>query len=323
MEIKIDKKSGVPLYIQVKNQIMESIKRGLLKVGYKMPTERELAQQLNVSRNTISSAYNDLEQEGVLKSYQGKGTFVAEEAVTWKDQNIKERIVKFIDLGLEESMEIGMDPDSFLELVKQRVKEKKELMSKLAAIYVECNIEQARMFSKQLTKISGVRVEPLTINDLKEMSDDTKEKVEQAQIIIATFNHVNEVMELTKEKRKEVLGVAINPNLGTIVKIARYPEHTKFGFICISEEFMFKVKGALDGAGLGNIDITYSNSKDEGEIRKIIDNSEVIIVSPGKHKMVKSLNKDGKEIIEFLYNLDSDSVKALKSKIIELKYKDI
>lgn len=302
---------------------MESIKRGLLKVGHKMPTERELAQQLNVSRNTVSSAYNDLEQEGVLKSYQGKGTFVAEEAVTWKDQNIKDRIIKFIDLGLEESMEIGMDPDSFLELVKQRVKEKKELMSKLAAIYVECNIEQARMFSKQLTKISGVRVEPLTINDLKEMNDNTKEKVEQAQIIIATFNHVNEVIELTREKRKEVLGVAINPNLGTIVKIARYPEHTRFGFICISEEFMFKVKGALDGAGLGNIDITYSNSKDEGEIRKIIDNSEVLIVSPGRHKMVKSLNKDEKEMIEFLYNLDSDSVKALKSKIIELKYKDI
>lgn len=302
---------------------MDSIKRGLLKVGYKMPTERELAQQLNVSRNTISSSYNDLEQEGVLKSYQGKGTFVAEEAVSWKEQNIKSRILKFIDLGLEEGIEIGIDPDSFLELVTERVKEKKELMSKLEAVYVECNIEQARMFSNQLTKISGVRVEPLTINDLKEMNENTKVKIEQAQVIIATFNHVNEVIELIKGKNKEVLGVAINPNLGTIVKIARYPEHTKFGFVCISKEFMFKVKGALDGAGLGNIDIVYSNAKDEKEIREIIDRSDVLIVSPGRHRAVKNLNIDEKEIIEFLYDLDSDSVKALKSKIIELKYKDI
>ncbi|WP_410506276.1 GntR family transcriptional regulator [Haloimpatiens sp. FM7315] len=301
---------------------MDSIKKGLLKVGHKMPTERELAQQLKVSRNTVSSAYNELEQEGVLKSYQGKGTFVAEEAISWKDQNIKSRIVKFVDLGLEEAMEIGMDTDSFLEIVTQRVKQKKELMSKIAAIYVECNIEQAKMFSKQLSRIANLRVEPMTISDLKEKDDKSREKIEQAQVIIATFNHVNEVIELTEDNSKEVLGVAINPNLGTIVKIARYPENTKFGFICISNEFMFKVKGALEGAGLSNIDIKYSNSKDKSEIKTLIEESDVLIVSPGRYKEVLALNTEEKEIIEFLYDLDGDSVKALKSKIIELKYKD-
>lgn len=302
---------------------MDFIKRGLLKVGHKMPTERELAQKLNVSRNTVSSAYNELEQEGVLKSYQGKGTFVAEEVISWKEQNIKQRIVKFIDLGLEECTEIGIDPDAYLQLVMQRVKEKKELMSNLSVVYVECNIEQARMFSSQLNKISGVRVDALTINNLQENTIDIEEKLQRAQVIITTFNHVNEVSNLIKNQDKEVFGVAINPNLGTIVKIARYPEKTKFGFICISKEFMFKVKGALEDAGLNNINITYSNSKDSNEIQNIIDLSDVIIVSPGRNKEVNRLNKDNKEIIEFLYDLDNDSVKALKSKFMELKYKDI
>ena len=66
-----------------------------------------------------------------------------------------------------------------------------------------------------------------------------------------TFNHVNEVKNSIRNMDKEVLGVAINPNLESIVKIARHPADSKFGFICLSEEFIFKMKSALEGAGLG------------------------------------------------------------------------
>ena len=71
---------------------MDEIKRGSLKVGMKLPTERELSERLKVSRNTVSTAYNDLEQDGTLKSYQGKGTFVIEESTSWEHQNIKNKI---------------------------------------------------------------------------------------------------------------------------------------------------------------------------------------------------------------------------------------
>lgn len=321
INIELNKQSGVPLYIQVKKQIMDMIREGTLKVGYKMPTERELSERLKVSRNTISVAYKELEQDGVLKSYQGRGTFVAEEARPWKAQGIKDKIMKFVDLGLEEALEIGMDADEFLEVVTQRVEEKKEHMSKMTAVYVECNIEQARMFSQQLSKSTNMNIIPLTVPDLVKMDKNTKEIIEKSQVIIATFNHVNEVKELTRDFDREILGIAINPDLGTIVRIARYPDGVKFGFLCISDEFKFKIRGALEEAGLGNINIVYSNTQDKKELREIIDNSDVLIVSPGRYNDVKELNKDNKEIIRFLYSLDDGSVKAIKSKILEIKYK--
>jgi DNA-binding transcriptional regulator YhcF (GntR family) len=308
------------MYIQVKKQIMDLIRDGSLKIGTKMPTERELSEKLKISRNTISAAYKELEQEGVLKSYQGRGTFVAEEARPWKAQGIKDKIIKFIDLGLEEALETGMGGEEFLELVSQRVKEKLELMTRIVGVYVECNIEQSRMFSKQLSERTNMNMIPLTVNDLKNMDKDTKDTIEKTQVIIATFNHVNEVNELIGEFNKEVLGVAINADLETIVKIARYPEGTKFGFVCISEEFMFKIRGALEKAGLGNIDIEFTNSTDEKVLKNIIKKSNVIIVSPGRYKDIRELSANDKEIIQFLYSLDDGSVKALKSKIIELKY---
>lgn len=320
IEIRINKDSGVPLYVQVKKQIMNLIRAGVLKVGNKMPTERELSETLKVSRNTISTAYNELEQEGVLKSYQGRGTFVAEEATPWKAQNIKDKINKFIDLGLEEAIETGMDVDEFLEIVTQRVKEKKEIMSKITALYIECNIEQSRMFSKQLMDSTNMNVIPFTLDDIRDISKENKEMLEKAQVIIATFNHVNEVIKLTAPFNKEVIGVAININLETIVKIARYSNDTKFGFVCISQEFMFKARGALEKAGLGNINIQYTNTTDTNELSKFLSNSDVAIVSPGRYKDVEKIIGAEKEVLRFLYSLDDSSVKALKSKIMELKY---
>ncbi|AWI07301.1 GntR family transcriptional regulator [Clostridium drakei] len=319
IEIKINKESGVPLYLQVKKQIMDLIKTDVLTVGNKMPTERELSERLKVSRNTISTAYNELEQEGVLKSYQGRGTFVAEEANPWKVQNIKEKIIKFVDLGFEEALETGMDADEFLEIVMQRVREKNELMSKITALYVECNIEQSRMFSKQLMDSTNMNVIPFTLDDIKMPTKETKSMIEKCHVIIATFNHVNEIVRLTRPFKKEVIGVAINVNLQTIVKIARYPEGTKFGFVCMSQEFMFKARGALEKAGLANIDIQYTNTTDKDELLKIVNNSDVLIVSPGRYRDVKESCIEEKEIMKFLYGLDDNSVKALKSQIIELK----
>ena len=321
MDINIDRQTGVPLYLQVKKQIMDQVKNGSLKVGYKMPTERELSEKLKISRNTVSTAYKELEQEGVLKSYQGRGTFVAEVSSLWNAESIKEKIIKFVDLGFEEALATGMDLDEFLEIVIQRVKEKKELMSRITAVYVECNIEQAKMFSKQLSNSINMNVIPLTIGDLKDMDKNTENIIEKSQVIISTFNHVNEITKLISVYDKEVLGVAINPDLETIVKIARYPQDTKFGFFCISEEFKFKIQAALDQAGLGNINITYTNTYGKEEIEELVNTSDVLIASPGRYSEIKNLSKGKKEIVNFIYSLDDGSVNALKSKIIDLRYK--
>lgn len=317
--IEINRNNGIPIYVQVKSQILGMIKNGTLKVGDKMHTERELSEMLKVSRNTVSMAYRELENIGVLKSYQGKGTFVAEENITWKADSIREKIIKFVDLGFEEALETGMNAEEFLQIVNVRVKEKQEMIKKMLGVYIECNTEQAKMFGKNLSQGISMNIKSLTIPEIQAMDKNTRKTIEDAQVLITTFNHVNEVTSLTNGFNKEVLGVAINADLGTIVKIARYPEYTRFALFCISEEFEFKIQGALESAGLSNIDIIYSNTVKKDEIIKIINNVDKIIVSPGRFKDIESLNRENKEIIEFLYTLDEGSVNALKSKLLEMK----
>jgi GntR family transcriptional regulator len=74
--MRLDTRSGVPIYRQIQDQIRLGIASGRLLPGEQLPTVRALAVELSVNPNTIIKAYSELEREGVLTSEQGSGTFV-------------------------------------------------------------------------------------------------------------------------------------------------------------------------------------------------------------------------------------------------------
>lgn len=76
MDIIITNSSGEPIYLQITSQIKAMIMNGELKEGDALPSMRNLAQQLRISVITTKRAYEDLEQEGFIESYTGKGSFV-------------------------------------------------------------------------------------------------------------------------------------------------------------------------------------------------------------------------------------------------------
>lgn len=112
MNILLSKSSDKPIYEQIKNQIKKSIIRGEMVEGESLPSMRELAKNLQVSVITTKRAYEDLEAEGYVTSFVGKGTYVARQNVAVfkksKVMQIEEKLLeiirdsKMIDLSLEE-----------------------------------------------------------------------------------------------------------------------------------------------------------------------------------------------------------------------------
>lgn len=73
-------RESVPLYKQLKSQLLEHIRRGDWAAGQQLPSEAELAQTYSVSRTTVRQAVGDLVSSGFVIRRQGKGTYVAEQA---------------------------------------------------------------------------------------------------------------------------------------------------------------------------------------------------------------------------------------------------
>lgn len=77
----LDENSVIPLYYQLKEIFKEKIKAGTWKAGLKVPSERELMEQYNVSRATVRKALDELMRDGLIYRKQGVGTFVSETKV--------------------------------------------------------------------------------------------------------------------------------------------------------------------------------------------------------------------------------------------------
>src|SRR6516162_963118 len=70
--------SGVPIYVQLREQILRSLGAGILRPGERMPTMREVAVALKIDLNTVRHAYDELERMGAITLVRGRGSFVAE-----------------------------------------------------------------------------------------------------------------------------------------------------------------------------------------------------------------------------------------------------
>ncbi len=85
MGIRIDKHSGVPVYIQIMNQIKKEIVLGRMKEGDKLPPTRDLARMLGVNINTVLKAYERLQFEGVIQAQHGIGYFITQASFIKKE----------------------------------------------------------------------------------------------------------------------------------------------------------------------------------------------------------------------------------------------
>ncbi|WP_312459490.1 MULTISPECIES: GntR family transcriptional regulator [Proteiniclasticum] len=118
MRIIISNRSTVPIYEQIKIQIIEAILSDELREDTQLPSIRQLAKELKVSVITTTRAYKDLEEEGYVVNVQGKGCYVLpknQELVYEKLMGNMENLI-FEALALKEKM--NLDDREFMEIIQ-------------------------------------------------------------------------------------------------------------------------------------------------------------------------------------------------------------
>ncbi len=120
MLLKLDFGSDVPIYTQIRNQIVLGIARGELAPGEKLPTVRALAEECGVNMMTVSKAYQLLKQEGHITADRRSGTVVA--APAGRPGPSKET-VEDLRLRLGELRLAGMDEEQVLDLCRKLYEE--------------------------------------------------------------------------------------------------------------------------------------------------------------------------------------------------------
>lgn len=320
MTFVISRKSGIPIYVQLQNQIRELIGQGVWSEGHQLPTERELAEQLGVSRNTVSAAYKQLEVDGVIYRKQGSGTFVCSDLDSLPaDSGHKERVLKLVDLAIGEALQLGFSIEDFTAIVALRVRQRKEMLNRLQVAFVECNHEQLDYFTKELELGSGVNIHPLLLQDLRSSNSESQKKLRRMDMVVTTFFHMDEVKSILGSESARVLGIALEPSVSSIVRIARIAPDSRVPIVCLSQTFAQSIIEALEKTNLFFRDMPIITTGDLEQLAQDLEGADTVITSPGRKLDVKQVVSGDVEIIEFIFQPDAGSITLLKAALLGIK----
>jgi GntR family transcriptional regulator len=120
MQIHISSSDGVPVYLQIVNQVKYLVASSRLAAGEELPPIRVLAAQLLVNPNTVARAYRELEQVGVVEKRRTAGTYVSADPSPLARRERLKILSGRIDALLAEARQMDVDTDAVVDLLRQR-----------------------------------------------------------------------------------------------------------------------------------------------------------------------------------------------------------
>jgi GntR family transcriptional regulator len=112
MRIDIDLTDHVPIYIQLKNQIKHMIATGELAPDDQLPTVRQLAADLRINFNTVARAYRLLDEEQIISTQHGRGTFILQPTSEEDSRRLRRKdMVRLLNHFLNDAVSLGFEPE--------------------------------------------------------------------------------------------------------------------------------------------------------------------------------------------------------------------
>lgn len=120
MQIHISQRDGVPIYLQIVNQVKYLIASGRLAAGEELPPIRGLAEKLVINPNTVARAYRELELAGIVEKRRTAGTYVSDAASPLARRERLKIIGERIDALLAEARQMDVDISTLIRLIEER-----------------------------------------------------------------------------------------------------------------------------------------------------------------------------------------------------------
>jgi GntR family transcriptional regulator len=317
MQVRIERNGHLPVYVQLKEQLKFLILNGELEPGTKLPAIRQLAGFLDINRNTVQKAYQELDDEGLVECHRGRGCLVAENAGA-AAPTVSPELMGVIDRAIQEAGELGVGPDDLASYFYARARQRPGLPVKRRVAFVECEAPITSAIAHTIQERLVVEVTPILLRDLREPGPEVEEQLRGAHVVATTFFHVQELRRLLAKTGKEVVALAVKPHLENLIQIAGIPQGTSVGLVCLSHGCALELQRTLENAGVKGLDASLGGVDDLDDLGQMLPGHPVVIASDFVAQEVRPLLKPDQELIELDYTtLDEGAINLLRSIVSE------
>jgi len=130
LTLHLDFRSGLPIYLQIMNQIEQQLVGGVLKPGDQLPTVRALASELRINFNTVARAYRMLDEARIISTQQGRGTYITEIPPPEVTERLRQETLEALARRyISESKRLNFSDQEISQMVKDQLKPWKEVQN--------------------------------------------------------------------------------------------------------------------------------------------------------------------------------------------------
>jgi GntR family transcriptional regulator len=285
MKLSIGRNAPLGLKEQIKRQIKSLIQSGQLPAGQSMPSAKDLAAALNVNRNTAAAAYKELAAEGWVNVAVGSGTSVREGLAL---EGVEE-LAGIFDRAMGQARALGFDAASVTDYLWGRLLAKEPSTQGRRVLVVDCNQEVIEHISGTLVRELGVTTRGVLIQTLEENRVRAREFVDDTDLVVVGFNHVEEFRRAVPDCPSEVVAVMLKTEVHLINEIVNLPPGTRVGYVCANQrstETYYKNAPFSGGSGLIRI---WAGLDNPDGLQEILATCDTIFVTKYAFAQVKRL----------------------------------
>lgn len=304
---------------EVSQAILQRITTGHYAPGVRMPSVRDLAEQLHSNRNTVNKAYQMLLDLGVIeRNASGRLGFSVSRTQRGSPDDGTSLVDYFYQQAVNlvwQGMAVGVTAQEMLGQVTNAIADVYRL-GEVKMIFFECNPIDSEEMGSNLNRALGRHVD---FNLLDELYRNVPAVVDRYDLIITTFHHLAEIIQALRPYgtvTKKVIGIDTRPNAETMLRIARlaYP---KIGIVATIDNTAQMLKHIIFSYHPDR-EIEAATTDDLEQVRILAENSQHLVVTHTCAEEVQALTGKAPDVIVD-FQIDEQSVAYLKQRIYEIQ----
>ena len=306
----IDKDKNKPIYKQLVDEILEDIKQGRLNPEDKLPTERELAERLGISRGTVKKAYKELADNGVIEVIQGSGSYIHNNTIMTGNEK-RMAAIELLDDLLDTLEDWNFSISEILNLMNISLAKREGGKS-------------LEIFKKQLLYIPYISISAFLVETIL-LDDNPQALLSSYDLILTTTTHYEQVAEHIGEQKNILVKVAVAPSRDTIVNISRLDPSSSVGIFCRTNKFAQIITDQLAYflPKLKSVSTHFENTLSVEADGMLLGQYDAIVINPDSILLEQRITDGlleqyiakGGKVIPFHYLIDNGSLIYLEERI--------
>jgi len=297
---------------QVRDYIIDRLATGTYPLWSKLPTSRELAEELGAHRNTVAKAYKMLADMGLVTLKQGRGTYVTD-VLDNTNRIARQEQVQFLAAELvQKARRLGVAQNELEQIIHREI-EAHYVSKPLQAAFVECNTDDTETAVDEIHLLTGFRVAPLLLDAIVA---DPSGAAAGFDVFFTSLVHIKQVSSLLSDVEGDptIIGVYTQPDEEALNQIAQIKSGSKVLVIGSNADGAQRFQAQIQTVAAVNISTLVMPSDDEILARAA--HHDVIICSRSRSKQVHGLPLH-KQVIVLPFHISQRSAAKITEALME------